>query len=400
MSGRHRITFALGALSLGFCLACSSSSSDDGGGTGGQPGGGRLAGSCDTRAVMGASQGQCRDWFGSGPDLKVSCDGLNGAFSSTNACPAAGRVADCTLDELLGVAAVYNYYDSDYDASSAESDCNGLGGTFRSEGGNDGGTMSTSIVVDTAWLMSRLGDSDVQLIDTRGMGLDAGHIPGALPLRPESLVDANNPIAGQLAPAADADVVLGGIGLRSGTIAVVYGEAPEYDPARVVWALSNYGHDARYLDGGWAAWTSAGGPIDSGPPMLAPGSDYRARAVDDSIRVTSDYVLDELGSEPYDPSIQLVDARSPGEFADGRIPTAVHVQWTRNLRDGRYLPVAENEALYSGLDPQVTTITYCLTGWRGSVAWLTLTKLGFRDVRVYDGSWAEWGSGSFPVEID
>ncbi len=42
--------------------------------------------------------------------------------------------------------------------------------------------------------------------------------------------------------------------------------------------------------------------------------------------------------------------------------------------------------------------TYCLIGWRASVAWLALTWLGFDDVRVYDGSWLEWGAGGFPVE--
>ena len=40
-------------------------------------------------------------------------------------------------------------------------------------------------------------------------------------------------------------------------------------------------------------------------------------------------------------------------------------------------------------------------GWRASVAWLTLAWIGFEDVRVYDGSWIEWGAGgAFPIETD
>jgi thiosulfate/3-mercaptopyruvate sulfurtransferase len=110
-----------------------------------------------------------------------------------------------------------------------------------------------------------------------------------------------------------------------------------------------------------------------------------------------------LGSPPYDaPLAQLVDARTLGEYAAGRVPTATFAPWGDNLSGGLLRPRAELEDLYAGFgfDPERTTITYCLVGWRASVAWLTLTWLGFADARVYDGSWLEWGAGGFPIETD
>ncbi len=82
----------------------------------------------------------------------------------------------------------------------------------------------------------------------------------------------------------------------------------------------------------------------------------------------------------------------------GRIPSATHVQWTCTLtKDGLPLPDAELQPPRGDMSPMDTIATYCLVGWRASVAWLTLRHLGFEDVRVYDGSWVEWSAGEFPT---
>jgi len=40
----------------------------------------------------------------------------------------------------------------------------------------------------------------------------------------------------------------------------------------------------------------------------------------------------------------------------------------------------------------IMLITYCTIGGRASTAWFALTYLlGHDHVRVYDGSWVEWG---------
>ena len=50
--------------------------------------------------------------------------------------------------------------------------------------------------------------------------------------------------------------------------------------------------------------------------------------------------------------------------------------------------------MFSGvdLDGDGPLITYCTIGGRASTAWFVLSYLlGCGNVRVYDGSWAEWG---------
>jgi thiosulfate/3-mercaptopyruvate sulfurtransferase len=253
--------------------------------------------------------------------------------------------------------------------------------------------------VDSAWLEQRLVDEDIDIIDTRANPVD--RIPGAIPLLPTSLAKTIDGVDGQIMPPDEAQAVLRAAGLRNETTAVVYGEEPEYDPARVVWALHYYQHaDVRYLDGGFAQWEADGGEVEDEAP-LATASDYAITGTDDSVRVTGDWVEQQLGDAPYEQvAIQIVDARSPEEYAEGHIPSAVNHNWTDNLNAGALLPRAELDAKYADLEPSETLVTYCRSGWRGSFAWLTLRSLGFDDVRVYDGSWLEWGTGGYPVETD
>jgi len=85
----------------------------------------------------------------------------------------------------------------------------------------------------------------------------------------------------------------------------------------------------------------------------------------------------------------------PGGRA-GHVPSALH-QPIDGLydADGSFRSPAELRRVFSSalLEDQTTElITYCTIGGRAATAWFVLTQLLGRDaVRVYDGSWADWG---------
>ena len=82
----------------------------------------------------------------------------------------------------------------------------------------------------------------------------------------------------------------------------------------------------------------------------------------------------------------------------------MNVEWSDALTGGD-VPVmrspAELSDLYrlAGATPDKEVVTYCQTGQRGSHTYFVLRLLGYPKVRMYDGSWQEWGNDpSVPVE--
>ena len=80
----------------------------------------------------------------------------------------------------------------------------------------------------------------------------------------------------------------------------------------------------------------------------------------------------------------------------GRIPGATHLYYLDLLDENKAFRSAEEiGALLSekGVTPEKRTIAYCRMSHRATVAYFALTELlGFENVRVYDGSWTEWGN--------
>jgi thiosulfate/3-mercaptopyruvate sulfurtransferase len=236
----------------------------------------------------------------------------------------------------------------------------------------------------------------------------AGHIPGAAFLDLEA--DLCGPAgAGGRHPLPDPDhleAVLRAAGARSGHPVVVY-DAAQADgasgqaAARAWWTLRWAGHEqVRVLDGGYAAWTAAGQPVESGQPPI--------RAGDIEVVPDSRPVLDADAAEAMAQHGLLLDARvgpryrgetEPIDPVAGHIPGAVNLPGARLLAgDGRLLPPDELRAVFAeagvrpgGLEPVGATVgAYCGSGITAAHTLLALSVAGVDDVALYVGSWSNW----------
>ena len=116
---------------------------------------------------------------------------------------------------------------------------------------------------------------------------------------------------------------------------------------------------------------------------------------------TKDWVLENLKNT----QVKILDVRSPLEYRGenvrsdrgGHIPDAVNINWIKNLTDDDdkvFLPSNELRTLYeeAGIMADKEIVTHCQTGIRAAHSYFTLRLLGYTKVRLYDGSWAEWGN--------
>lgn len=87
-------------------------------------------------------------------------------------------------------------------------------------------------------------------------------------------------------------------------------------------------------------------------------------------------------------SVQLLDVRSPQEFAEGHIAGAINI----NVQSDDFRQRADKE-----LSKDSTILVYCRSGRRSMDAAETLTELGYKVVNLKGGI-IEWNEEGLPVK--
>jgi thiosulfate/3-mercaptopyruvate sulfurtransferase len=193
--------------------------------------------------------------------------------------------------------------------------------------------------------------------------------------------------------------LLARLGVRPGIQVIAYDSAGGAYAARLWWMLRAWGHAAvAVLDGGYPAWTAAGGatlpgeePAAGGPIMPSPIAVWPV--------VSTAEVAELLQDEQH----QLVDARAPERFSGsiepmdtvaGHVPGAVNHPFSMNLGvDGRFLPAPELRRLWQARlgpsDPK-NLVAMCGSGVTACHNLLGLAVAGITGAKLYAGSWSEW----------
>ena len=266
-------------------------------------------------------------------------------------------------------------------------------------------------LVTTEWLERELGAPDLKVIDATAFlpgtprdaraEFEAEHIPGAVFVDLEAISDPDSPLPHTLPSEARFASRMQSLGLRDGNRFVVYDNSPLHTSARVWWMLKSFGaHYAALLDGGLAKWKAEGRPLESGREHHRHG--HFTAFLERGAVADKAFVRDLIGKGTH----EIVDARPAERFAgEGGEPrpglASGHMPGARNLpqgdlfnQDNSWKRGDELRAAFeaAGVDLAKPMVTTCGSGVTAAVLLFGAHLLGKDDVKLYDGSWTEWGA--------
>src|SRR3972149_6718832 len=248
--------------------------------------------------------------------------------------------------------------------------------------------------IDANDLKKILGDSNLVLVDTRSYKeYLTEHILGAVNLDLFYYHWFDTSKEGMKAFDMEMQKLLSYVGITREKKVVFYDEVSGMSAARGVWLLIYFSHPQAFmLDGGMKKWKSLGFPLETKTNGFKPAK--FSGKVNKDVFAGFEYIKKNLDR------IKLIDARAKEEFdgtviraaRSGHIPNAINIDWNLNIADDGTMKHNKSLSELYNLSQDDEIITYCQGGYRAATSFFALKKLGFKNVKVYVGSWGEWGN--------
>ncbi len=257
--------------------------------------------------------------------------------------------------------------------------------------------MATFVSAD--WVSERIGRPEYLIIDPRSaMRYLMGHLRGAVSVPFKKLQGAD----GKLGDADQLAMAFGHAGLGDDVTPVLYDHQDGRNAAMAAWVLEYLGRDdVHIMDLRYESWKEQGREVLY-RPVSTEAQPFTVN-LNPSVRASLDDVTNPGNAI-------LLDTRTEDEFAGqvemdhrpGHIPGAINLPHVETAGADGNLLIDEFELRERlgivGVANNDSVIAYCRSGVRASVAWLALSQSGY-DVRLYDGSYAEWMDSDRPVEL-
>jgi thiosulfate/3-mercaptopyruvate sulfurtransferase len=257
--------------------------------------------------------------------------------------------------------------------------------------------------VSTEWLEKNTSVPGIIIIDIRdNVEYRKEHITGAINVSVNTWAVEKNGLVREVPDEKDLLALIGSIGAKAASKVIVVGRGindfDRADSIRVAWTILIAGIRAvSVLDGGFSKWLNEKRHVTVDIPSIKPVK-YSGK-IDTSSLVSKSYVLNKIGKAV------IIDNRTPDVYSGAKTEPwatkAGHIKGAVNLP----APTAfqENGLIKSktelndmvkkvvGGDKDHEVILYCGAGPFSSVwSWILTEMLGYRNIKVYDGSMQEW----------
>jgi thiosulfate/3-mercaptopyruvate sulfurtransferase len=253
-------------------------------------------------------------------------------------------------------------------------------------------------IVSTDWLSQNIGNSKIIILDIRTAALyGKGHIPGAISTPFSLWAISKDGLSLELPSDAELRDLIQKSGIDDTSVVIIVNKNDtdfnRADATRVAWTCRIASiQNVAVLDGGYNKWVKDQNKISI--EGVVAKSAMKAATIDRSSIASKKYVLSKIGTAV------LLDARTVEDYfgitsKPGHIKGAVSLplRWVFS-DEGTYKKAEELQSMAAGVvgaDKSKEVIVYCGVGGFASTWWFALTQmLGYRNVKLYDGSMEEW----------
>lgn len=270
----------------------------------------------------------------------------------------------------------------------------------------------TELLVDTDWLQRNLSNPEIVVLDGTWVMpgstviLPNGYIPGAQFFDIDEIANEHPTLTHMLPSPQQFQTAMETMGIRNDHHVICYDRRGVASAPRLWWTLRMFGHEkVSVLDGGLPAWIKAGHKVSNKVATPKEKSTYKTGSPLNGV-ISMPEILEMLGNSP-----QIVDTRPTGRFVgttpeprpglrSGRIPGSQSLPYKDCIEDKSFLELQELRGMVDALDLDFSRpiITSCGSGVAACGVAFILARLGTENVRVYDGSWSEWGASDAPIE--
>lgn len=266
-----------------------------------------------------------------------------------------------------------------------------------------------NILVSTEWVADNINNPSVIIVET-STDLNSTYIKGHIPnsIGWDINIHLKHPIHRDIPTISQYKNLMDSSGISNNSTVILYGDGKNRSATWTYWIMKLFSHnDVRIMNGGRYKWITEKRDLVT-TISNSTKTNYKPYQLNTSIRATQEYVREKLN----DPNCQIIDTRTYEEFAGlltaspghkqpeieqkGHIPNAIHIPWDDVITKNEQFPsISILKKLYEShnIDINKEIITYCRLGHRASLTWYILKYiLKSPNVRVYDGSWTEWGN--------